>query len=130
MSLRILLVDDSLTFVGAVRQFLALLPGASVVGEAHDGKDAIEKVRTLSPDLVLLDVSMPGVGGVEVARTLRLWPQPPSVVFLSMHDASAYQTMADELGALAYINKSDFVLRLLPIIERMVAVSAAQSHEN
>lgn len=130
MSLRILLVDDSLTFVGAVRQFLALLPGASVVGEAHDGKDAIEKVRTLSPDLVLLDVSMPGVSGVEVARTLRLWSQPPSVVFLSMHDASAYQTMADELGALAYINKSDFVLRLLPIIERMVAVSAAQSHEN
>ena len=121
VSIRILLVDDSLTFVGAVRQFLDMLPGADVVGESVDGNDALEKIRTLSPDLVLLDVTMPGMGGLELARTLRLWPKSPAVVFLSMHDATAYQSMALELGALAYINKSDFVVQLLPIIERMVA---------
>lgn len=130
MTLRILLADDNLIFVGAVRQFLAKLPGATVVGESQDGIDALEKVRALAPDLVLLDVSMPAMGGVEVARVLRSWPKPPSVVFLSMHDASAYQSMADELGALAYINKSDFVQRLLPIIERLVMVGAVQSYEN
>lgn len=120
-----MLVDDSLTFVGACRQFLDMLPGADVVGESHDGNDALEKAHALSPDLVLLDVSMPGMGGLEVARTMRLWPEPPAVIFLSMHEAAAYQTMADELGALAYINKSDFVVRLLPIIERMIAEDVA-----
>lgn len=129
MSIRILLVDDSLTFVGAVRQFLEMLPGADVVGESHDGSDALEKAHALSPDLVLLDVSMPGMGGPEVARTMRMWPKPPAVVFLSMYEASAYQSMADELGALAYINKSDFVVRLLPIIERMVAEAAPQIYK-
>ena len=121
MTVRVLLADDSLTFVAAVRQFLAMLPGTDVVGECHDGIDALEKVRALSPNLVLLDVSMPGMGGLEVARTLRSWPQPPEVVFLSMHEADAYEAIASELGALAYINKSDFVVRLLPIIERMLA---------
>ena len=121
MSIRILLVDDSLTFVSAVRQFLDMLPGADVVGESHDGGDALAKAHALSPDLVLLDVTLPGMGGPEVARTLRMWPKPPAVVFLSMHEAAAYQSMAEALGALAYINKSDFVDQLLPIIERMVA---------
>lgn len=129
MSIRILLVDDSLTFVGAVRQFLDMLPGADVVGESHDGSDALEKARALSPDLVLLDVTMPGMGGLEVARTLRLWPKPPAVVFLSMHEAVAYAPMAKELGALAYINKSNFVVRLLPIIKRMVAGDVLQIYD-
>lgn len=129
MSVRILLVDDSSTFVAAVRQFLDMLPGAEVVGECTDGRDALEKVRALHPDLVLLDVAMPGMGGLEVARALRLWPQPPSVAFLSMYEAAGYQSIAMELGALAYINKSDFVLQLLPIIERMVAEDALKTHE-
>ncbi len=120
MSVRILLVDDSLTFVGAVRQFLAMLPGTEVIGESNDGKDALLKASALSPDLVLLDVSMPGMGGLEVARTMRTWPKSPEVVFLSMHEAAAYQSVADELGALAFINKADFVVRLLPIIDKMI----------
>lgn len=129
MSVRILLVDDSLTFVAAVRQFLDMLPGADVVGESHDGSDALEKAHALLPDLVLLDVTMPGMGGLEVARTMRSWPQSPEVVFLSMHDATGYQAMAKEMGALAYINKSDFVVRLLPIIERMIAKNTEQIKE-
>ena len=121
MSVRILVVDDSSTFVAAVRQFLAMLPDAEVVGEASGGSDALEKVRTLLPDLVLLDIAMPGMGGLDVARTMRLWPDPPDVVFLSMYEAAAYESVTRELGALAYINKSDFVLGLLPIIESKLA---------
>lgn len=124
MSVRILLVDDSLTFVGAVRQFLAMLPGTEVIGESYDGKDALVKASALSPDLVLLDVSMPGMGGLEVARTMRAWPKSPEVVFLSLHEATAYQAVAQELGAIAYINKTDFVAQLVPIIDQMVAPRA------
>lgn len=126
MTIRILLVDDSLTFVGAVRKFLEMLPGVDVVGESHNGSDALEKARALLPDLVLLDVIAPGMDGLEVARTLRLWPKPPTVVLLSMPEGAAYTEMAKELGALTYINKSDFVVRLLPIIERMVAEDAVE----
>ena len=121
MSLRILLVDDSLTFVAAMRQCLCLLPGVHVVGECHDGFDALHQARVLLPDLVLLDLCMPGMGGMEVARALRLEPKPPDIVFLSMHEAIAYEALAQELDALAFINKADFVVRLLPIIEAMVA---------
>ena len=129
MSIRILLVDDSLTFVAAVRKFLDTLPGVDVVGESHNASDALERAHALLPDLVLLDVIAPGAGGLEVARSLRLWPKPPAMVLLSMPEGTAYAEMARELGALAYINKSDFVVRLLPIIERMVADDAHKNHE-
>ena len=121
MSLRILVVDDSLTFAAAVCQCLSMIPGADVVGECHDGIDALDQARVLLPDLVLLDLCMPGMDGLEVARALRLEPQPPDVIFLSMHEAAAYEGLAQDLGALTFINKADFVVHLLPIIERMVA---------
>lgn len=126
VSIRILLVDDCLTFVGAVRKFLDIVPGVDVVGQSHNGSDALEQAHALLPDLVLLDVIAPGLGGLEVARSLRLWPKSPAMVFLSMPEGTAYAELARELGALAYINKADFVVRLLPIIERMVAEDAAQ----
>ena len=120
-------MDDSPTFVAAVKQCLALLHQAEVIGECHDGLEALKKIKALSPDLVLLDVSLPGMGGVEVARTLRCWPQSPDLVFLSMHEAAGYQVMAEELGALAYVNKADFVVQLLPIIDRMAVEQAARA---
>lgn len=121
MTIRILLVDDNQTFVSAVQQYLDLVPGVSVVGQAYDGRMAMTKIALLQPQLVLLDVAMPEMNGLEVARRLQSWPQPPRVVFLSMHDNVAYRKAASNFGAVGFVSKADFVVELLPIIECLVA---------
>lgn len=125
MGLRVLIVDDSLTFVAAMRQFLALFPGVAVIGQANHPQGALEQVAALSPDLVLLDMDMPSMQGVAVARKLRACTQPPAVVFLSMHEAPAYANLAAESGALGFVNKSDLVDRLTPILAQLIAEYAA-----
>lgn len=119
MTITILLADDNLTFIAAVRKFFDMLPGTEIVGHAHDGREALSKAGQLQPDLVMLDISMPELNGLEVARHMRSWSQPPHVVFLSMHDSVDYRAAAHELGAAGFVGKADFVVDLPPIIERL-----------
>jgi DNA-binding NarL/FixJ family response regulator len=116
MTLRILLVDDNLTFLGSVKKSLSLLPDAQVVAEAHDGNQALEMAQRLQPDLMLLDIVMPGPNGLEVAKTMQTWPKAPLVLFLSMHDNESYRCAAIALGALGLVGKANFVNDLLPVI--------------
>ncbi|MEI8170142.1 MAG: response regulator transcription factor [Rhodoferax sp.] len=120
MTIKILLVDDNQYFLAAVKQFLDMLPGAEVVAEAHNGFDALSKAAEWEPDLILLDIAMPEMNGLEVARCLIQWPQSPRIVFLSIHDGAAYREVARELGAEGFVCKADFVADLLPIIGRLV----------
>jgi DNA-binding NarL/FixJ family response regulator len=117
MTIRTLLVDDNKTFLTAVRNFLATLPQVEVIGEAHDGKAALTLATRLQPDLVLLDIVMPDMNGLEVAAELKKSAHPPYVVFLSMHDSQSYRTAARELGARGYVGKGDFVLDLEPLVD-------------
>ena len=119
--IKILLVDDNQYFLSAVRRFLIMLPGMEVIAEAHDGLEALSKAEQLQPDLVLLDIGMPELNGIEVARCMQTWPHPPLIVFLSMHDSSEYLDAAHELGVLGFVGKTDFVVGLLPIIRNLVA---------
>lgn len=124
MPVRILLVDDNLTFVSAVRQFLDFLPGVEVVGNARNAQEALDAGSLLQPDLVLLDVAMPDMNGLDVARLMGAWPRPPHIMLLAMHDSHAYAQAAASVGAVGLACKSDFVLQLLPVIEGLVATRA------
>ncbi len=124
--IKILLVDDNLTFLTAVRKYLAMLPDAHVVAQAHDGQEALAQATQWRPDLVLLDIMMPGMNGLEVAAVMQSWPQPPQIIFLSMHDNDAYRQATAELGVLGFVGKADFVLELLPLIARLVAAGGSQ----
>jgi len=119
MTTKILLVDDNQTFLSSLRLFLGMLPDVEVVGEAYDGRDALMKAIDLKPDLTLLDIALPEMNGLEVARRLQTLPQPPSVVFLSIHDDDDYRDAASRLGAAGYVSKADFVTELFPIMTRM-----------
>ena len=121
MSLRILVVDDNLTFLASVKKSFKLVPDTHLVAEAHSGVEALALAQSLKPDLVLLDIVMPGLSGLDVAKVMQSWPCAPRVLFLSMHDNESYRLAAQTLGSLGLVSKSNFVNELLPILADLAA---------
>jgi DNA-binding NarL/FixJ family response regulator len=126
MDFKILLVDDNQTFAASVKQFLSILQGATVIGHATSGQDALEQARALKPDLILMDIGLPDISGLDVAHTLQTWPEPPQVIFLTMHNNQAYRDAAQKAGAAGFVNKANFVSQLFPIIEELVSKQPQQ----
>ncbi len=112
--IRILVADDEEPARERVRQLLGALSGVEVVGEAANGEQAIRLIRELKPDLVLLDIQMPGMNGLEVAACL---PRPrPKIIFCTAFDQ--YAVDAFELHAVDYLLKPVSRVRLARAIER------------
>jgi len=105
---RVLVVDDQAPFRLAMRGVVEETDGFEVVGEAHSGEAALEAAATLSPDLVLMDVHLPGIDGLEVTRRLAALPAPPVVLLLSTYDDDAGEGFVAESGAVGYVTKSAF----------------------
>jgi len=124
MTVRILLADDSQVFLATARRFFQSQAGIQLVGEAHDGHEALILAELLEPDLVLLDIAMPALNGLNVARAMQFWPRAPQIVLLSMHDHSAYRAVARQLGALGFIAKANLATELPPFISSLLASSA------
>lgn len=102
---RIVLVDDHAVVRAGYRRFLEQEPGYTVIGEAASGEEAYALLQQLSPDIVLLDLSMPGLGGLSSLRRFKQrWPLLPVLVF-SMHDTVAFATQALRAGAGGYLTK-------------------------
>lgn len=105
MSLRVFLVDDHRLFRAGLRELL-VDRGIDVVGEAQDGAEALARIQESRPDLVLLDLQMPGVGGLEATRLMKArWPELP-VVILTASDEDADLFEAVKSGANGYLLKS------------------------
>ena len=117
MTIRILLVDDH----PIVRQGLkTLLEGHSdweVVGEASDGAEAVDKARDLHPDVMVLDVTMPRMNGLEACRVLRRQAPALEVLFVTQHDSPQMMREALEAGARGYVVKSNAARDLLAAVE-------------
>jgi len=103
MSMRVLIVDDEPPARERLRSMLAETGDFEVAGEAGHGEQAIDLVDKLTPDIVLLDVRMPGIDGLEVARHLAALPEPPAVIFTTAFDEYALQAFDSE--AVAYLLK-------------------------
>ena len=126
MALSLLVVDDNETFVAAMRQFLDRSPGIALAGQAHNGADALASMALAMPDILLLDIAMPGMGGLELARIVRNRNTGVRIVFLSMHDNDAYREAARELTA-DFVAKADCVEILMPLLEEMVTAQESAS---
>jgi DNA-binding NarL/FixJ family response regulator len=103
--IRILVVDDFYPWLGAVKQILSADPQLLVVGTALSGPEALQKIPQLSPDLVLLDVEMPEMDGLQVAREIAHVAPGTRVIFLSAIDCPAVIKAAINSGASAYVHK-------------------------
>jgi len=102
----VLIADDHRDFRKVVHEFLERLPNVSVVGEASDGRDAVEAVEKLHPDVVLMDISMPFQSGLEATRIIKQrWPST-RVLIATMHDNPVYRMQAHEAKADGFILKS------------------------
>jgi DNA-binding NarL/FixJ family response regulator len=84
--MRVLLVDDNPEFLMAAQRFLSLAPRLEVVGHANSGEEAIDRAKTLRPELVLINWSLPGVNGLEAIRRIQAQPNPPKIIMLSPQD--------------------------------------------
>jgi DNA-binding NarL/FixJ family response regulator len=118
--LRILIADDHPSIREGVRAVLTKRANWEVCGEAVDGWDALEKAKSMKPDVILLDVRMPNLGGLEAMVVIKKEVPEVAVVILSQHDPEQIRPYAMQAGASAVVSKSDVERDLLPTIERVL----------
>lgn len=123
MSVRIMLADDHPIVRGGVRGLIEGETAFQVVAEVGDGGDVIPMVKQTKPDIVILDLGMPGLGGIEIARRIQGLDRAPRVIILSRHTNETYVLAALDAGASGYINKDSVPQELIK------AVNAALSGE-
>ncbi len=119
MAVRILLVDDHDIVRQGLRSLLEGRPGWEVVGEASDGIEALDKVDRLHPDVIVLDVTMPAMNGLEACRLIQQkhWAWGPEVLFVTQHDSPQMMREALDAGARGYVVKSNAARDLLEAVE-------------
>jgi DNA-binding NarL/FixJ family response regulator len=118
--IRVLLVDDHALLRAGLRSLLTTEPGITVVGEAATGEEGVELVRKLLPDVVLMDLSMPGEGGLEATRRIAALGTQARVLVLTVHAESEYLMPVLQAGAAGYVTKHSADRELVDAI-RVVA---------
>jgi DNA-binding NarL/FixJ family response regulator len=118
--IRVVLADDHPIVRAGIRDALKELPGVKVVAEANDGREVIELVNSLRPDVVFMDISMPGLNGLEATeRIVKAFPQV-QVIILSRHDNEEYFWRALQVGASGYLLKNAVIAELQGAVQRVV----------
>ena len=120
-SITVLVVDDYEPFRRFVRLLLQIRPELQILGEASDGLEAVQKARDLQPDLILLDVGLPTLDGIEAAQTIRTAAPKAKILFLSLESTSDIVQKALSVGAMGYVLKSRARTEALPAIEAVLA---------
>jgi two-component system, NarL family, response regulator YdfI len=118
-SFKILLVDDFAAWRSYVRSVLKERENFQVLGEAVDGQEAIEKATQLQPDLVVMDVAMPKMNGIEAAKHIRVSAPNAKILFLSVEPVDELAEAALAVGGQGYLLKSEVRSKLLPIIDNL-----------
>jgi two-component system, NarL family, nitrate/nitrite response regulator NarL len=116
---RILIVDDHEAIRRGIRSLLGQ-DSLEICGEAKNGKQALEKVRELEPDLVILDISMPVMDGIEAAREIRRLAPSTKIVLFSVHDSAVINEIVQKTSADAFALKSDAGADLVVTVKRLL----------
>jgi len=116
-TLRILIADDHALVRRSLRSLLLTHSNWDVCGEAVDGQDAVDKAKELRPDVVLLDVSMPRMTGLQAVPIIRLEVPESQILIVTQHDSNELSRRATEVGAQGFVVKSEATKYLVPAIE-------------
>ncbi|MCD4803359.1 MAG: response regulator transcription factor [Anaerolineales bacterium] len=118
--IKTLIVDDNPGFLKRVKDFLATCEGIEIIGEASDGEQAISKTLELNPDLVLMDVRMGVMNGLNATQRLKDELPDLVIIILSKYDLHEYREAARIRGADGYVVKTSMVEELLPTIQQVM----------
>ena len=116
--IRVLLIDDSPTFLRVATEFLMRYDSLAVVGVMHGGGEALDQLLDLKPHVILLDLAMPGLSGMEAIPRLRSLMPHLGIVVLTMLDGNAYHQAVLAAGADSFVSKTTMYTDLLPAIRR------------
>jgi DNA-binding NarL/FixJ family response regulator len=119
-SIRILITDDSADWRRQVRLVLQARPEWQIIAEASDGLEAVQKAQDLKPEIILLDIGLPKLNGIEAARQIRQLSPSSKIVFLSQNNDRDFVRAALSTGALGYVCKADAEGELLPAVDAVL----------
>ena len=128
-TVKVLLVDNHPIVRAGIKAELEKIPDAEVVGESNDGRDAIEKARELNPDLVFMDITMPGLNGLEATERITKASPSTKVVILSRHEIDEYYWGALKAGASGYLLKKAAIAELEAAMRRVLGGELYLSRE-
>ena len=117
-TITVLLVDDHEGFINAALRHLRKVEWLEIVGRASNGLEAIERSETLRPDVVLMDLAMPEMGGLQATRLIKTQDAPPFIVIASHFDDAEHREHAMRAGADDFVSKLSYIQEVLPILEK------------
>lgn len=117
---RTLLVDDNRPFLVLARHLLAPFMEIEVIGEAYDGEEAVRMSESLKPHLIIMDLAMPNMGGLQATRLIKAQDAPPAVVIASHYDDAAHREFVAQVGAEGFIDKRTYENDVIVIAQRML----------
>jgi DNA-binding NarL/FixJ family response regulator len=121
--LSVLLVDDHEGFINAAVRHLRRLDWVNIVGSAGNGIEAIAQCEALRPDVVLMDLAMPEMGGLQATRLIKAQDAPPYVVIASHFDDAEHREHALRAGADAFVSKLSYIHDVMPLLEKLAGRS-------
>ena len=120
--MRVLVADDNEMYGAMLSRFVASHPDIEVVGRACNGGEAIAMTSMLEPDMVLMDVCMPGIDGIDATRAVTAMRRPAKVILLTAHDAADSEQMCLNAGASGFLRKADADAQLMDLIRSLSAL--------
>lgn len=118
--IRVLLVDENDDFLDGVTDLLAGDARLELAGKAHSGREALEQVERLAPDLVLMDAAIPDLNGFEVTRQIRSRPDAPLTILLTFYESTAARLEAWAAGASGFVCKAEIAQKLMPVLQGLI----------
>lgn len=128
-SIRVILADDHTIVRAGIRAVLEKFPGVQVVGEANDGREVLDLVKEHQPDVVLMDITMPGMNGLEAAERMAKEFPNVRVIILSMHNNDEYYWRALKVGAAGYLLKKAATTELETALQQVIKGEVYLSQE-
>ena len=124
-TITVLLVDDHEGFINAALRHFRKVDWLKVVGTAGNGLQAIERSEALRPQVVLMDLAMPEMGGLQATRLIKAQDDPPYIVIASHFDDGEHREHALRAGADAFVSKLAYIHEVLPLLEKLAGVDGA-----
>lgn len=126
-ALKTLLIDDNEAFLVLARHLLQGNPRVQVIGRGFNGYDAVRLAESLKPDLILMDLSMPGMGGLQATRLIKAQDEPPLILITSHHDDAEHREHSARAGADGFLSKQDFDKTLDSVLDGLAATGEREA---